>query len=282
MLLANKYIFSGHETFPCKSLWLKKGYDFGLAGEDFNNAQAVVKLGVGKNMVGSIRYWFKAFGLNSESQTRWIADFLFGEKGVDPYMEDVGTLWLLHYLLVSTGEATLYQWFFTDFQRKKKEFKKRDVVSYVKAKMLDAGKLSQFNENTVGKDVGVLLQNYCVPPSTKNNEDYSPLLLDLNLLTVKEKEGYAFNERGRASLPPEVFFFTVLMEKGTDASVTFEDTLKCIGLFFCMSELDIINCLKEIAEMYSEIVVYSDIAGVRQLLFTKEVKPEEILRRYYA
>ena len=23
-----KYTFSGHESFPCKSLWLKKGYDF--------------------------------------------------------------------------------------------------------------------------------------------------------------------------------------------------------------------------------------------------------------
>ena len=23
-----KYCFSGHESFPCKSLWLKKGYDF--------------------------------------------------------------------------------------------------------------------------------------------------------------------------------------------------------------------------------------------------------------
>ncbi len=23
-----KYSFSGHESFACKSLWLKKGYDF--------------------------------------------------------------------------------------------------------------------------------------------------------------------------------------------------------------------------------------------------------------
>lgn len=282
MIISDNYKFSGHESFPCKSLWLKKGYDYDVAGKDFNDPHAVVELGVGKNMVGSIRHWFKTFGLNSESPTRWIADFLFGEDGVDPYMEDAGTLWLLHYLLVSTGEATLYQWFFTDFQRKKKQFKKGDVVSYVKAKMLDAGKLSQFNENTVGKDVSVLLQNYCVSKNAKNNEDYSSLLLDLNLLTVMEKEEYAFNEMGRATLPPEIFFFTVLMEKGSDASVTFEDTLKRIGLIYCMKELDIISCLKEIAERYSDIVVYSDIAGVRQLLFTKEMEPEEILRRYYA
>ena len=160
--------------------------------------------------------------------------------------------------------------------------RKVDVVSYVKAKMLDTGKLSQFNDNTVGKDVGVLLQNYCAPRNAKNNEDYSSLLLDLNLLTAVGKDEYAFNEDGRAQLTPDIFFFTVLMEKGTDVSVTFEDTLRRIGLLYCMTELDIINCLKEVAEKYSDIVVYSDIAGVRQLLFTKEVEPVEILRRYYA
>lgn len=282
MIISDNYKFSGHESFPCKSLWLKKGYDYDTEKGNFNDPLAVVKLGVGKNMVGSIRFWFKAFGLSQESQTRWIADFLFGEQGRDPYIEDAGTLWLLHYLLVSTGDATLYQWFFTDFQRKKKQFKKTDVVSYIKARMLDAGKLSQFNENTVGKDVGVLLQNYCAPRNAKNNEDYSSLLLDLNLLTIAGNDEYAFNEDGRTRLPPDIFFFTVLMEKGQDASVTFEDTLRRIGLIYCMTELDIINSLKDIAEKYSDVVVYSDIAGVRQLLFTKEVEPSEILSRYYA
>lgn len=282
MEITDNYRFSGHESFPCKTFWLKKGYDYDTSKGDFNDPLAVVKLGVGKNMVGSIRFWYKAFGLNKESKTRWIADFLFGEQGRDLYLEDAGTLWLLHYLLVSTGEATLYQWFFTDFQRKKKQFKKTDVVSYVKARMLDAGKLSQFNENTVGKDVVVLLQNYCTPRNAKNNEDYSSLLLDLNLLSVIGKDEFAFNEEGRAQLPSDIFFFTVLMEKGTDASVTFEDTLRRIGLIYCMTELDIINCLKEIAEKYSDVVVFSDIAGVRQLFFTNELEPAEILRKYYA
>ena len=36
-----RYVFSGHESFPCKSLWLKKGYDFVFGGNDFNSADAV-------------------------------------------------------------------------------------------------------------------------------------------------------------------------------------------------------------------------------------------------
>ncbi len=56
MATVKRYCFSGHETFYCKSLWLKKGYDFRLGGNTFNQEDAVVKLGVGKNMVASIRF----------------------------------------------------------------------------------------------------------------------------------------------------------------------------------------------------------------------------------
>lgn len=48
--MAQTYRFSGHESFPCKTLWLKKGYDFIANGKDFNSPDAVIDLGVGKNM----------------------------------------------------------------------------------------------------------------------------------------------------------------------------------------------------------------------------------------
>lgn len=61
MFISDNYKFSGHESFPCKSLWLKKGYDYDEDNGDFNDPLAVVNLGVGKNMVGAIRYWLKAW-----------------------------------------------------------------------------------------------------------------------------------------------------------------------------------------------------------------------------
>lgn len=60
-----KLTFSGHDSFQCRSLWLKKGYDFVKAGRSFTDEDAVVELGVGKNMVNAIRYWMKAFGLTN-------------------------------------------------------------------------------------------------------------------------------------------------------------------------------------------------------------------------
>jgi hypothetical protein len=44
-----KYTFSGHDSFHCRQLWLKKGYDFAKEGKNFNDEDAVVKLGVWKS-----------------------------------------------------------------------------------------------------------------------------------------------------------------------------------------------------------------------------------------
>jgi len=60
---STKLTFSGHETFHCRHLWLKKGYEFIKAGSKFSEEDAVLKLGVGKNMVSAINFWMKAFGI---------------------------------------------------------------------------------------------------------------------------------------------------------------------------------------------------------------------------
>ena len=95
-----KYTFSGHESFPCKSLWLKKGYDFVNHERNFNAPDAVIDLGVGKNMVSSIRFWLKSFGLYDGEYLSELAYYLFDEvAGRDKYMEDLATLWLLHFTM---------------------------------------------------------------------------------------------------------------------------------------------------------------------------------------
>ncbi|MCR4801051.1 MAG: DUF4007 family protein [Bacteroidales bacterium] len=285
----NKYTFSGHESFPCKTLWLKKGYDFVRAEKDFNAPEAVVDLGVGKNMVSAIRYWFKAFGLNCDSETNWIADYIFdSETGKDPYVEDLGTLWLLHFLLVYSEEATLYNMFFIDFQKERRVFERSHMVSFVKRKMIEAQKYSLFNENTVKKDVGVLLLNYCLPRNPQSNEDFSTLLMDLDLLRQYDKDDdiekqnkYFFNVEGKRQVTPEIFLFALLLSKDAeDKSIPYE-TMSELGLIFCMSDLEVIDMLKLLSERYSDALTYSDVAGIRQLQFTKQMDAKQVLDTYY-
>ena len=55
--------FSGHQTFPFRYTWLKKGVDAVTEPTIFSSENASVTLGVGKNMVASIKHWCQASGL---------------------------------------------------------------------------------------------------------------------------------------------------------------------------------------------------------------------------
>ena len=69
----SKFKFSGHESFHCRSFWLKKGYEFVQNGNSFSE-EAGIELGVGKNMVDSLRYWLRAFGIiNKQNEPTFIA-----------------------------------------------------------------------------------------------------------------------------------------------------------------------------------------------------------------
>jgi hypothetical protein len=280
-----KYSFSGHESFPCKSLWLKKGYDFVIEGNDFNNPEAVIGLGVGKNMVASIRFWLKAFGVTENDNITWLGDYLFNDtNGKDKYLEDIATLWLLHFNLVFSETATLYNLFFCGVQRERTHFEREQVLTYVKLKMVEAGKITQFNANTVKKDIGVLLQNYCLPRKSQSNEDFSSLLIDLDLIRQSsEGKGYYINVDGKRGVTREIFLYGLLKlkEQEGDNTIAFDTIQENVGLVFCMQDFETIEMLKQLANEYSQYFAYSDVAGIKQVQFTKDLDPRHVLDNYY-
>ena len=278
---SKRYTFSGHESFTCKTLWLKKGYDFINKDYNFNAPDAVVQLGVGKNMVASIRYWMRAFDMTKNDELTTLASYLLDtEKGKDPFIEDLGTLWLLHFMLVSCEEATLYNWLFVRLQKERKIFDRQNVVSFVHRLMVEDGKQSIYNENTVKKDIGVLLQNYVLPQKSKALDDYSALLIDLDLIRITDGKTYIFNIEGKRQIPWEIFLYAIIYMKGNDNTVSY-DLLQDIGLMFCMNDMEVIDMCKTIESHKRNNVRYSDTAGIRQLQFIDELNSEDILNEYY-
>src|SRR5262249_24097803 len=112
-----RHSFARHETFHPRFGWIKKG--FAAVAEDgdiFLRDDAHIRLGVGKNMAASIRYWCSAFKvteslLTNEGRSRSSRPSQFGElllsgNGWDEFLEDAASLWLLHWnLLKSPCEA---------------------------------------------------------------------------------------------------------------------------------------------------------------------------------
>ena len=282
-MVQTKYIFSGHESFPCKSLWLKKGYDFVANGFHFNDPDAVVRLGVGKNMVASIKNWMKVFGMiDNQGLLSDLSIYLLDTKaGKDPFIEDIGTLWLLHFNIVCNLEATLYNWLFIGLQKERRYFDKDNVVSYVKRRLTEAGKQNLFNQNTVKKDISVLLQSYVLPRKPKAFDDYTALLIDLDLIrTDSDGKYYMFNQEGKRQTPWQVFLYAIIKAKGKDNSVDY-DILQEVGLVFCMSDMEVLEMCREIETRHPNDIRYSDTAGIRQLQFVNDLIAENILDEYY-
>jgi hypothetical protein len=110
--------FSGHETFACRYAWLPKAYRVlrDNPHQFSDDESAMVELGLGKNMVRALRFWVEAIGLaKPDGRSLILTEFahrVFGPDGYDPYLEDVRTLWLLHWNLASRRENGLFAWRF--------------------------------------------------------------------------------------------------------------------------------------------------------------------------
>lgn len=284
-LTTTRYSFSGHESFHCRLLWLKKGYDFLNNGHAFNSPDAVVHLGVGKNMVSAIRYWLKVFGLTENDVLTELAHLVFTDNaGFDRFLEDTNTLWLLHYNLTNYGIASIYRLLFLEYQREHKEFDRETLQQFIKRKCSVPEQKNVYNENTVKKDVNVLLQTYVAPTSLKTLEDFSALLIDLNLIQSKSTENkgitYNFNEISSDAVAPEIILYCLIDIKGEDNTVSF-DKLKELSLIFCMPLSELIEAIKRIEAKGRYGIHYTDNSGIKNVQFTRTFNKYDVLRDYY-
>ena len=285
--ILSKYSFSGHESFQCKSLWLKKGYDYLLADNHFTDIDAVAKLGVGKNMVSAIRFWLRAFGLIEADELQPVATFIFdSDNGRDPFAEDLNTLWLLHFLLVSSEVASIYNLLFVEYKREKKEFSKQELLSFIKRKCAVPEQKTVFNENTVRKDIGVLLKNYVAPKDLKAIEDFSSLLIALGLIVDTGKQStnkesiFTFKTNDSSEVASEIILFALIRMKGTDHTVSF-DVLQQLSLIFGLPMVSLIDVIQSLEITFPKTLVFTDNSGIKNVHFLREIDENEALNHYY-
>jgi hypothetical protein len=283
-----KYTFSGHDSFQCRQLWLKKGYDYVQEGKNFNDEDAVVQLGVGKNMVSSIRFWLKAFNIidNKDIPTEFGKRLFDDENGYDPFLEDEASLWLLHYQLVKNGFASIYSIIFNEFRKEKLFFNKETFVNYVK-RIGESNPDLNFNENTVAKDFIVFANLYKNDPESKDIEDsFSGILSEIELLKTtgkgKEEQFYIENAE-RDNLPEAVVFFTILDNSNYGNSISLnslEFDINSPGSIFALNRSGLMNKISDIVKDFKDIT-FTDQAGNKELQIKNKVDAYKILDTYY-
>jgi hypothetical protein len=292
---------SGHQTFSFRNTWLSKGVIYldrnpGL----FTRDDSLVILGVGKNMVSSIKYWCTACQLISTSringkyvdQVSEIGRLLFlGNEQApwDTYLEDTGTLWLIHYLYVTnTSYKTTAYYVFnhlsgTQFTRNEIFYQLQAIVNKLNMKISD---------NTIFRDINTFIHSYAGEPYENNKTNYEDTmdcpLTELNLVSHNPGEELFFLDRdARLTLPDEIFLFSVqnYINNLNQATISLNElsySALSPGKVFRLDETSLVERLEKFETQTHGKLVLTETAGIRQLLINEKVKPTTYLQQYYS
>lgn len=291
------YNFSGHETFPFRYTWLPKAIQGLRRYPDlFAREDALIQLGVGKNMVASIRYWAQALELISRPERGTLDEptelgiKLLGADGWDPYLEDPGTLWLLHWQLTSRPTRTS-TWHLAFTQWGRETFTRAELTDWL-VRLVETLPNVRATLGSIKRDVDVFVRSYL--PSTQSTgklaeESFDSPLVELGLLREIERDTYGFVKGPKPALPDGVFIYALLdywrREAAQQQTLAFESLLHgkgSPGAAFKLSE----NALAERLERLPEAsgMRFDDTAGMRQLLRTSHqvARALDVLEGYYA
>jgi hypothetical protein len=219
---ACKDAFARHETFHPRFGWFRKA--FIAAASDpaiFNDADATVRLGVGKNMVRSLRFWGTAAHLLVEQSvdgarqrdlrpTNVATALLHPSHGLDPYMEDGATWWWLHWLLLGPG-CELPVWWLVFHELSVVEIDD-DLLLRACRQAIDSSTWDTPHESSIAKDIAAFVRTYgpSSPTRGKFDDRFGCPLRDLNLLVSSPPDGYRLANSKPDSLPGAIVLVAIL------------------------------------------------------------------------
>ena len=317
---AARPVFARHETFHPRYGWFRKAYE--AAARDpgiFSHEDAPTEIGVGKNMVRSIRFWGLAAKLivedprSADRRTPGVVPTqfghaLFGESGWDRFMEDPGTLWLLHWRLLAPPSRLPVWWLaFNEFGAV--EFDDEGLESATATHLEGAAGWKTPHRSSVRKDVSALLRTYAPaadragaggggggggggrPGRRASLDDILDCpLRELRLIGRSEATGrHRFSLGPKPTLPAAVVAFALLDHIARTGAGGNTATLSRLasepgapGCAFKLNESELLAAVEPVVEQTD----YLDLArptGASQLAWSEEpaVIATSILERHY-
>ena len=222
-----RFRFSGHETFPCRYTWLPKAVRGIQECPDLFSDEdaAMVRLGVGKNMVRAIRFWAGASEVITPTPKKGIAisdfgDAIFGRAGYDEFLEDIKTLWLIHWKLSASTTEPLFAWHHLLNFWHRPDFTQSEVLATFGEEAERLGKT--LSAVTLEHHFTTFLHTY-VPTRSKKGEvmedNLDCPLIELELIqnvgertTVRSNRResiYAFRVEEKPEISPELFIYSL-------------------------------------------------------------------------
>lgn len=190
-----------HESFYFRKGWLHKGIKHLLENDRLfiGETNPCDILGIGANMVKSIRYWLQATQLmeeKNENGRRIQCVTPIGQviNKYDKYFEEQGTNYILQYLLASNiDQATAWYWFFNVFKGSviDKNFFVTELAEYLKINF------DYITTNKVLEDeFNCLIRTYSNKEEREEDPEETKLcpLSELNLLQLIDKKNKEYKK----------------------------------------------------------------------------------------
>ncbi len=292
--------FSGHESFPFRNTWLTKGVRASAADPMvFTREDAMVSLGVGKNMVRSIRHWCLATGMLDEdtavsnNRGRHLVPtcigrrVFLGDRPWDPYLEDVATLWLIHYQLATNeGRATTFYYAFNELHEP--DFTRDALERALHA--LATRKGVRTSANTLQRDVDVFIRTYVgsAGSAVSPEESLDCPLAELGLIFQPGPTGpYAFSHGPKDTLPDAVFLYGLwqfAQWRPSQRTLSFDEVAyapRSPGRVFRLDETSLAERLERLADLTKGAIRFSETAGLKQILLNEGIDPLSMLDAHY-
>ncbi len=298
-----------HETFVPRYGWLTKGYAKCVENPRiFSDKNAIEQLGVGKNMVRSIRFWCllmkllkepdKKAGIKGQLLPTKLGICLIGKPtsenntvdfstGWDPFLEDIASLWLLHWQIFSPPFSAV-SWPLAFNFCSLQTFSPHDLRDSIINKANDDSRLATISPNSYEKDASCIIRMYA--QSTKRDHEIRCPFNMLGLLESATINGhFRFAIGRRTTLPPLIFLaacFSYADSLGSTAQTISLNDLAygwdSPGVVFKIPETECGRLLERAIKNFQG-VSFIESAGRRQLHFKD--KPLELywacLKKYY-
>ena len=290
--------FSGHETFPLRLLWLRKAYDAVSQYEDgaprslFTDPGAIIRFGVGRNMVTAIRHWALACNIIYEKNGYYLpaalGDFLFDEDGRDPFIEHAATTWLVHWMIAGHAErTTTWYWAFNHLSSESfdRETLAKPIFAFCKER-----KRERTTATTIKRDVECFVRSYVPRTAGKFSDDMmEPLLAELGLIRAAGPKMFAFRRGPKPELPDGIVHYALLHfwkgfapESRTLSVETIAFEPGSPGRVFKLDEHSLVERLVRIESASAGAFLWTDTAGVRNITcHSLEIDPFTLLNTAY-
>ncbi|MEM7357930.1 MAG: DUF4007 family protein [Pseudomonadota bacterium] len=287
--------FSGHETFPFRYGWLKKGFDEVADRENmaafqmFKDTDAIATFGVGKNMVTSIRYWLNAVGLVSESSKAVapseFGHWLLGEEGRDPYLEARDSLFLIHWQLcgapaMQADNHKTTSWYLVFNHFPDLVFDKPDLVLFLE-EVIAENQWSSVATATLERDIDCLIRMYV--PSTQgaiSEESLDSPMSELGLIhKISERKKFGFNCGPKPTLSKRVFYYALMefwSSSGEKSSLAIDRILHdpgSPGRVFKITKQSLAEIIDSAFLDTEGALDWTQTAGLSQLTLRKDYSP---------